>query len=130
MAARGKLEYKGFALGIWGADYMDPATFLNLFLTPGGDNGSGWWDTKYAELLETANHTADKQKRYQLLAQAEKYMLDAQPTIPLETPSVNWVKKPYVKGLYPNPASLFAWKFVYIERDPSKWDYRTPSLAE
>lgn len=130
MASRGKLEYKGFALGIWGADYMDPATFLNLFLTPSGDNGSGWWDQKYADLLETANHTADKQKRYELLARAEKYMLDAQPTIPLETPSVNWVKKPYVKGLYPNPASLFAWKFVYIERDPSKWDYRTPSLAE
>lgn len=130
MNARSKLEYKGFSLGIWGADYMDPATFLNLFLTPGGDNGSGWWDQKYADLLETANHTADKQKRYELLAKAEKYMLDAQPTIPLETPSVNWVKKPYVKGLYPNPASLFAWKFVYIERDPAKWDYRTPSLAE
>ena len=130
MSARSKLEYKGFALGIWGADYMDPATFLNLFLTPSGDNGSGWWDKKYADLLETANHTADKQKRYELLAKAEKYMLDAQPTIPLETPSVNWVKKPYVKGIYPNPASLFAWKFVYIERDPSKWDYHTPSLTE
>lgn len=130
MSARSKLEYKGFALGIWAADYMDPSTFLNLFLTPGGDNGSGWWDQNYADLLETANHTADKQKRYELLAKAEKYMLDAQPTIPIETPSVNWVKKPYLKGLYPNPASLFAWKFVYIERDPSKWDYRTPSLAE
>lgn len=130
MSARSKLDYKGFALGIWGADYMDPATFLNLFLTPDGDNGSGWWDPKYADLLKVANHTADKQKRYELLAKAEKYMLDAQPTIPLETPSVNWVKKPYVKGLYPNPSSLFAWKFVYIERDPSKWDYRTPSLAE
>ena len=47
---------------------MDPATFLNLFLTPGGDNGSGWWDKKYADLLEAANHTADKQKRYELLA--------------------------------------------------------------
>ena len=31
--ARSKLEYKGFALMIWGADYMDPATFLNIFLT-------------------------------------------------------------------------------------------------
>jgi oligopeptide transport system substrate-binding protein len=130
MAARGKVEYKGFALGIWGADYMDPTTFLNLFLTPGGDNGSGWWDKRYADLLEAANHTADKQKRYELLAKAEKFMLDAQPVIPLETPSVNWVKKPYVKGLYPNPSTLFAWKFVYIERDPSKWDYRTPSLSE
>ena len=130
MASRSKLEYKGFALGIWGADYMDPVTFLNIFLTSGGDNGTGWWDQKYADMLEEANHTKDPQKRYELLARAEKFMLDAQPMIPIETPSVNWVKKPYVKGLYPNPASLFAWKYVYIERDPSKWDYSTPSLAD
>jgi oligopeptide transport system substrate-binding protein len=130
MASRAKLDYKGLALGIWGADYMDPVTFLNLFLSNGGDNGSGWSDPKYAEMLEEANHLQDSQQRYALLAKAEKYMLDAQPVIPLETPSVNWVKKPYVKGLYPNPGSLFAWKFVYIERDPAKWDYSTPSLTD
>ena len=130
MSARSKLAYKGFALAIWGADYMDPATFLNVFLTPGSDNGSGWWDQKYADLLKEANQTADRQKRYELMAKAEKYLLDAQPMIPIETPSVKWVKKPYVKGLYPNPSSLFAWKFVYIERDPSKWDYATPSLSD
>jgi oligopeptide transport system substrate-binding protein len=128
--SRSKLEYKGFALMIWGADYMDPATFLNIFLTPGGDNGSGWWDKKYVDLIEAGNHAATPQQRYELLAQAEKYLLDAQPMIPLETPAVNWVKKPYVKGLYPNPASLFAWKVVYIERDPAKWDYATPSLTD
>ncbi|HKO97041.1 MAG TPA: peptide ABC transporter substrate-binding protein [Pyrinomonadaceae bacterium] len=130
MNARAKLEYKGFALGIWGADYMDPVTFLNIFLTNGGDNGSGWWDQKYADMIEEANHMHDQQKRYELLAKAEKYMLDAQPMIPIETPSVNWVKKPYVKGMYPNPASLFAWKFIYIERDPTKWDYATPKLTD
>jgi len=128
--ARGRLEYKGLALMIFGGDYMDPTTFLNIFLTPSGDNGSGWWDQKYVDLLAEANHTLDKQKRYELLAKAEKYMLDAQPTIPIETTAVNWVKKPYVKGLYPNPQSLFAWKFVYIERDPAKWDYGTPSLSD
>ncbi len=130
LAARSKLDYKGFAFGSWGADYMDPTTFLNLFKTRGGDNGSGWWDQKYVDLLEEANHTIDAQKRYALLAKAEKYLLDAQPLIPIETPAVNWVKKPYVKGLYPNPACLFAWKFVYIERDASKWDYGTPSLTD
>lgn len=130
MDARSKLDYKGFALGIWGADYMDPTTFLNVFRTRGGDNGSGWWDQKYVDLLEQANHTIDVQKRYALLAKAEKYLLDAQPMIPIETPAVSWVKKPYVKGLYPNPASLFAWKFVYIERDAAKWDYGTPSLTD
>lgn len=130
MSARGKLEYKGFALGIWGADYMDPTTFLNLFATPGGDNGSGWWDKKYADLLEEANHNLDHAKRYELLARAEKFMLDAQPVIPLETPAVNFVKKPYVKGFYPNPSSLYAWKFVYIERDSSKWDSGTPNMSD
>ncbi len=130
MNARANLQYKGFALFIWGADYMDPTTFLNLFLTPRGDNGTGWWDQKYIDLLEEANHTLDKQKRYELLARAEKYMLDVQPVIPIETPAVKWVKKPYVKGMYPNPSSLFAWKFVYIERDPAKWDYATPKLTD
>ena len=130
MASRAKLDYKGLALTIWGADYMDPVTFLNIFLTNGSENGTGWWEQKYADMLGKANHTLDPQKRYELLANAEKYMLDAQPVIPIETPSVNWVKKPYVKGLYPNPLSYFAWKFVYIERDPSKWDYSTPSLSD
>ena len=129
-AARPRLEYKGFALGIWGADYMDPFTFLNLFSTPTGDNGSGWWDKKYADLLDEANRTLDHQKRYELLAKAEKYLLDAQPIIPIETLSVNFVKKPYVKGMYPNAGSMYPWKFVYIERDPSKWDYATPKLTE
>jgi len=129
-AAVSKLDYKGFALRIWGADYNDPSTFLNVFLTQGADNGSGWWDPKYAELLKEADKTPARQKRYELMAKAEEYLLAAQPMIPIETPSVKWVKKPYVKGLYPNSASLFAWKFVYIERDPSKWDYATPSLTD
>jgi oligopeptide transport system substrate-binding protein len=130
MDGRSKLEYKGFAIGNWGADYMDPFTFLGLFSTEGGDNGSGWFDQKYVDLLDEANRTVDKQKRYELLARAEKYLLDAQPLIPIETNAVNWVKKPYVKGLYPNAASLFAWKFVYIERDPAKWDYGVPKLTD
>ena len=130
MSSRAKLEYKGFALGIWGADYMDPFTFLNIFSTPAGDNSSGWFDKKYADMLNEANRTLDQQKRYELLAKAEKFLLDAQPIIPIETLAVNFVKKPYVKGMYPNAGSLYPWKFVYIERDPAKWDYGTPSLTD
>lgn len=130
MNSRAKLEYKGFALGIWGADYMDPFTFLNIFSTATGDNSSGWFDKKYADMLNEANRTLDQQKRYELLARAEKFLLDAQPIIPIETLAVNFVKKPYVKGMYPNAGSLYPWKFVYIERDPAKWDYGTPSLID
>ncbi len=126
---RAKLEYKGFSRGAWSADYMDPFTFLSLFYV-GGENGSGWQDPKYVEMLDQANRTLDLKKRYELLAQAEKFLIDAQPMIPIDTASINWVKKPYVKGMYPNPGSLFPWKFVYIQRDPSKWDYGIPSLTD
>jgi oligopeptide transport system substrate-binding protein len=128
LVAKDKLDYKGFARGAWGADYMDPFTFLSIFYTE--DSGTGWIDPKYVSLLDEANRTLDAQKRYKLLAEAEAYMLKAQPVIPLDTASVNWVKKPYVKGMYPNPASLYPWKYVYIERDQAKWDSGTPSLAE
>lgn len=130
LVQRSNLDYKGFARGAWSADYMDPYTFLSLFYTPKGDNGTGWWDAKYAAMLDEANRTLDKQKRYEILAKAEKYMLDAQPVIPLDIPATSWMKKPYVKGLYPNPMTLHAWKFVYIEHDPAKWDQGMPDMSE
>ncbi len=130
MVVRSQLEYQGFSIGIWGADYMDPYTFLSLFSTADGVNGSGWFEPKYVDMLDQANRTLDKAKRFELLAQAEKYLVEAQPVIPLVTYSVNFMKKPYVKGMYPNAGSLYPWKFVYIERDPEKWDYGIPSMAE
>jgi hypothetical protein len=39
------------------------------------------------------------------------------------------MKKPYVKGLYPNPQTLHAWKFVYIEHDRAKWDHGMPDMS-
>jgi len=128
-AAQAKLDYKGVSRNGWAADYMDPFTFLGLFYTPGGNNGTGWWDPKYAALLDEANRTVDHQKRYELLAQAEKLLLEAQPVIPLTAGSTRWLKKPYVKGMYPNAMTLHPWKWIYIERDQTKWDYGMPKLT-
>src|SRR5215216_1524632 len=73
LEAQSKLEYKGFARAAWGADYMDPFTFLSLFYT-GGNNGTGWVDPKYIAMLDEANRTLDHKKRYELLAKAEEYL--------------------------------------------------------
>lgn len=126
---RSKVEYNGIARSGWVGDYMDPFTFLNLFYTNAGDNGTGWWDPEYVKMLDAANVELDHQKRYELLAKAEAYLIEAQPVIPLYTSATNWMKKPYVKGMYPNPQTLHAWKFVYIERDQSKWDYGVPDMV-
>ena len=123
------LDYKGVSRTGWSADYMDPFTFLGIWYTPTGANATGWWDPKYAALLDEANRTIDPQRRYQILAQAEQVLLDAQPVMPLTVPTTRWMKKPYVKGLYPNAATLHSWKYVYLERDSTKWDYGLPNMT-
>jgi len=130
LQAQSNLDYKGVSRYSWSADYMDPFTFLSIFYTPTGANGTGWWDPKYVALLDEANRTTDQTQRYKLLAQAEKILLDAQPVIPLTCGTTRLMKKPYVKGVYPNAATLIPWKYAYIERDANKWDYGMPDMSK
>ncbi|HEU4595410.1 MAG TPA: peptide ABC transporter substrate-binding protein, partial [Pyrinomonadaceae bacterium] len=121
LTSRARLQYKGIARSGWVGDYMDPFTFLGLF-AEGGESGSGWTHPEFEKMLKQANATLDPVERYKLLAKAEAFMLEHQPVIPLYTNAVNGMKKPYVKGLEPNPGTLHAWKYVYIEYDRAKWD--------
>ncbi|MBA3439598.1 MAG: peptide ABC transporter substrate-binding protein [Pyrinomonadaceae bacterium] len=129
-ALRNRLDYKGFARGSYGADYMDPFTFLTLFHTPNNGSGTGWTDPKYDQIIDEANRTLDPRRRYELLAEAEAYLIEEQPMLPLQSERTNWMKKPYVKGLYPTLGAMHAWKFVYIEHDPAKWDRGMPQMTE
>jgi hypothetical protein len=65
-----------------------------------------------------------------MLAKAELFLMQDQPVIPLQTQATNWIKKPYVKGMYPNPGTLHAWKFVYIENDQAKWDENVDNIMK
>lgn len=121
ISATAKLEYKGFARYGYAADYIDPYSFLSIFATDTGDNGTGWTKPEYVKLLDEANRTLDAKKRNDMLAEAEKLLMSEQPIVPLITSTTNWLKKPYVKGMYPNALTLHPWKFVYIERDEKKW---------
>ena len=119
---RSAVEYQGAVRNGWVGDYMDPFTFLNLFYSPQNDGATGWWDPKFDKLLDDANKETDEMKRYEILARAEFYVMQQQIVIPLATAGTSWVKKPYIKGMYPNPGTLHPWKFVYIESDQSKWN--------
>jgi oligopeptide transport system substrate-binding protein len=122
LALRAEGDYRGALRAGWVGDYMDPFTFLDIFSTPGGNNGSGWFDPAYVQMLRDANEEADPERRFQMLARAEAYLLEAQPIMPLLTAATNWMKKPYVRGMYANPVTIHSWKHVYIEHDPAAWE--------
>ena len=71
LVTRSQLDYRGVARSGWIGDYMDPFTFLSMYVTAGGDNGSGWTDPEFVRLLNEANRQADPDRRYRMLAQAE-----------------------------------------------------------
>ncbi|MBP7376029.1 MAG: peptide ABC transporter substrate-binding protein [Pyrinomonadaceae bacterium] len=115
------LQYEGFSQFLWSGDYMDPYTFLSLQYGEENEGGAGFYDAKYDKMLDDANAELDPAKRYEMLARAEFYLMEQLPMVPLTINATNWLKKPYVKGMYPNPGTLIPWKFVYIERDQAKW---------
>ncbi|MEQ1922630.1 MAG: peptide ABC transporter substrate-binding protein [Pyrinomonadaceae bacterium] len=119
---RHEVQYDGLAQSLWSGDYMDPYTFVGLHYGYPNNGDAGFNDPKYNKMLDDANAELDPAKRYEMLARAEFYLMEQQPSIPLTINATNWMKKPYVKGMYPNPGTLLPWKFVYIEQDPAKWD--------
>ena len=62
----------------WGPDYQDPYTFMNLWLTGGGNNQMSYANPEYDKLVNSAvNELAlDPEARWQALADAEKLLID------------------------------------------------------
>jgi len=86
----------------WGPDYDDPMTYIDLWVTGGGQNNTGWSNKKYDELVQFAKTTTDIQKRAEAMFEAEKIVLDEAPIIPVYFRQRAWASKDYVKGLVRN----------------------------
>ena len=71
------------SLGGWSPDYNDPMTFLDLWLTGGGNNDTNWSSAEYDELIAQATAEADEEARQELLFQCEEILAEEMPIIPL-----------------------------------------------
>ena len=71
-------------LSAWVGDYGDPQTFLDMFVTDGGNNLTNWSNPQYDQLLQQSENTADIAKRMQLLQQMEQILVVKDlPIVPL-----------------------------------------------
>lgn len=67
----------------WIGDYPDPNTFLDMFLTNGGNNLTGWSNKDYDENIHLAGQTLDQQKRFEYFHKAEAILLKELPVLPI-----------------------------------------------
>jgi oligopeptide transport system substrate-binding protein len=78
-----RLDYD-IARSSWVGDYPDPNTFLDMFVTGGGNNRTGWSNPRYDELIAAAAATTDPPGRYEILREAEKLLVcEEMPVCPL-----------------------------------------------
>ena len=101
----------------WIGDYEDPNTFLDLMRPNRGNNKTGWENMDFDALVEEANTINDQEKRYELLNEAEKILIDNMPIIPLYTYVRVYQLSPDVKGFNPHILDHHHPKFIYLERD-------------
>lgn len=99
------LQLKNYDIAIagWNADYADPSTFLDLFLTGGGWNFTHWGDPAYDALIRSSASELDPAKRLALLQRAEAHLLEAMPIIPLTVPLARTLIASSVRDWHLNP---------------------------
>lgn len=67
----------------WIGDYSDPMTFLDMWVTDGGNNDSGFSNSEYDALIAEAKVETDLEKREELLRKAEDILMEEAPIIPV-----------------------------------------------
>ncbi|MEO6392649.1 MAG: peptide ABC transporter substrate-binding protein [Pyrinomonadaceae bacterium] len=110
-----KLDFNGLARWAWIGDYVDPNTFLELVTSGSANNRTDWHDKKFDGMLEAANAETVPATRSKLLHDAEQYMMDAQPMLPVYVGPSAFMCKPFVKNLVPNLLDQHDWRGVYID---------------
>jgi oligopeptide transport system substrate-binding protein len=114
LSSKNKKEYDIARMG-WIGDYNDPNSFLDIWLTGGGNNNTGWSNSQYDSLIQQASITVDQQARYTLMKQAESIFLEELPAIPIYFYTNVYLLKQSVKGWYSNILSVHNFKFIYLE---------------
>ena len=99
----------------WGADYPDPETFANLFITGGGNNDVRYANPQYDRLIDQAEGEQNETRRGQLYSQADRLLCKTDAALaPTYLDAQNLVIKPWVHGIMQNRLDLQFFKTVWI----------------
>jgi oligopeptide transport system substrate-binding protein len=98
----------------WIGDYVDPSTFLDLFLTDSGNNETGWSNKDYDRLVHIAANTGDQAVRFAAYQKAEAILMDEVPVMPIFFYTQPRLIRPSVKGWYPNLLDEYDFKAMYL----------------
>ena len=91
----------------WFGDYIDPGTFLDLFVSDSAQNRTGWSNTEYDALVRSAANEVDQSRRLAAYQKADDILCDDEnPIIPLFHRTGQILLSPRIDGIHDNPLDV------------------------
>lgn len=107
-------DYQMARMG-WTGDYNDPMTMLDVMVSYGGVNHTGFSNQEYDNNLLIAKQSADNKVRMSAMAKAENILMEEMPIIPLYYRADSFIKNPKLKGVVLNPLGRHKFNYCYLE---------------
>ena len=104
------------AWSAWVGDYPDPMTFLDMNVTDGGNNRTGWSNARYDQLVSDVQAVRDPVERAEVFYEMERLLGEEAPVIPLYFYTSVYAKSPEVKGWYPTLLDIHPFQHIWLER--------------
>ncbi|CAM3251716.1 peptide ABC transporter substrate-binding protein [Filibacter tadaridae] len=110
------VEYD-LSLSTWGPDYSDPMTYLDMWVKGSSANRMDYHNPKLDALVVAARGETDLEKRYEMLLDIEKILLEEDAAVaPLYQRGSAVLLNEKVKGLVIHPSGAdMSYKWAYIE---------------
>ncbi|MCB9873591.1 MAG: peptide ABC transporter substrate-binding protein [Planctomycetaceae bacterium] len=99
----------------WVPDYPDANTFIDMWVTGGENNETGWSNARYDALVKQAAEEPDSELRLRHMEEAEAILMDELPIVPIYYYTGKNIVSPRVKGFFHNALDQYPIQLMYFE---------------
>lgn len=100
----------------WLADYNDPISYLDMWMTTSGNNDAKWSNKDFDSLIQKAKSTGDQKVRMQAMHDAEKILMAEMPVCPIYFYTDVYLENTNMSGLVTTPLGDKIFSFVKVSK--------------
>lgn len=99
----------------WLGDYNDPISFLDMWITGGGNNDAKWSNAKYDELISKIKASSDREERMKLMHEAEDIIFEEWMLCPIYYYVDLYLQAQNLEGVWASPLGYKYFMFASVK---------------
>lgn len=99
----------------WLGDYNDPISFLDMWITGGGNNDAQWSNTEYDAIISKVKASSDRKERMKLMHEAEDIIFAESMLAPIYYYVDIFLKSEKLEGFYSSPLGYKYFMYSHVK---------------